>query len=115
MLCIDRVVHSHPAGELLWSFCAASRMGSLVASGTAVLLSGEHGSYLLSFGDDPQLMLMTPDLPGALKLTISLRVSFAPNLVPEVVTSLVKAGQASAAQQVKTELVLSCIEKRSMP
>ena len=49
-------------------------------------------------------MLMTPDLPGALKLTISLRVSFTPNLVPEVVASLVKAGQASAAQQVKTEL-----------
>jgi len=100
----DILVHSHPAGELLWSSSAASRTGSLVASGTAVLLSGEHGSYLISFGDDPQLMLMTPDLPGALKLTISLRVSFAPNLVPEVVTSLVKAGQASAAQQVKTEL-----------
>ncbi len=96
----DILVHSHPAGELLWSSSAASRMGSLVASGTAVLLSGEHGSYLLSFGDDPQLMLMTPDLPGALKLTISLRVSFTPNLVPEVVASLVKAGQASAAQQV---------------
>ena len=96
----DILVHSHPAGELLWSSSAASRTGSLVASGTAVLLSGEHGSYLLSFGDDPQLMLMTPDLPGALKLTISLRVSFTPNLVPEVVASLVKAGQASAAQQV---------------
>ena len=96
----DILVHSCPEGELLWSSSAGSRMGSLVASGTAVLLSGEHGSYLLSFGDDPQLMLMTPDLPGALKLTISLRVSFTPNLVPEVAASLVEAGQASAAQQV---------------
>ena len=107
----DILVHSCPAGELLWSSSAASRTGSLVASGTAVLLSGEHGSYLLSFGDDPQLMLMTPDLPGALKLTISLRVSFTPNLVPEVVASLVKAGQASTDAMtnelghVKTELI----------
>src|SRR5208283_503531 len=67
---------------------------SLVAAGTAAELSSENGSFFVSLGDDPQFILTTPpNIQGALKLTISLRVSPTPKPVSEIVNSLFNAAR----------------------
>jgi len=97
----DILIHSRSSGELLWSSPALSGARSLVAAGSAAVLPSEDGSFLISFGDDPQLMLtIPPDMQGALTLTISLRVSLAPKPAPEIVNALVKAAHATAELQV---------------
>ena len=88
----DVLIHSHSSGELLWCAAAPPDARSLVAAGTAIELPSENGSFLISLGDDPQFMLTAPlDMQGALKLTISLRVSPTPKPVPEIVNSLFNA------------------------
>lgn len=100
----DVLVHSHPSGELLWRDSAWSGARGFAVAGSAAVLPIGNGSLLTSFGDDPQLILATPpDMPGRLRLTISLRVSLTPNPAPEIVDRLVKDMQESAERQVSAE------------
>lgn len=90
----DILIHSHLSGELLWSDHASSGTRSFVAAGSARVPPGGNGSFLTNSGNDPQLILASPpEMQGPLQLTISLRVSLAPNPAPEIVHSLVSAAQ----------------------
>jgi len=98
----DILIHS-ASGELLWSDNASSGTRNFATAGKVAVLPVGNGSVLTSFSDDPQLLLPTPNLQGRLKLTISLRVSLAPNPAPEILHSLikdVKNAQTIAEQQV---------------
>lgn len=100
----DILIHSHPSGELLWNDNASAGARAFVAAGSATVLPIGNGSVVSSFGDDPQLILATPPhMQGRLTLTLSLRVSLAPNPAPEIVHRLVKELQASAEQRVISE------------
>lgn len=100
----DILVHSHLSGELLWSDNASSGVRGFVAAGSAAVLPIGNGSVVTSFGDDPQLIFATPpDMQGRLTITLTLRVSLAPNPAPEIVHRLVKNMQASAEEQVSAE------------
>ncbi len=88
----DVLIYSLSSGDLLWSAVPPPDTRSLIASGTAVELRSENEIFFISLGDDPQFILMAPlDMQGALKLTISLRVSPTPKLVPAMVSSLFNA------------------------
>jgi hypothetical protein len=90
----DILIHSHLSGDLLWGDHASSGTRSFVAAGSARVPPGGNGSFVTNSGNDPQLILATPpDMQGPLNLTISLRVSLAPNPAPEIVHSLVSAAQ----------------------
>ena len=95
----DILIYS-PSGELLWNDHASAGARKFAAAGNVAVLPIGNGSVIASFGGDPQLILPTPNLEGRLKLTVSLRVSLAPNPVPEIVHSLVKDVLAAAEQHV---------------
>ena len=96
----DILVHS-ASGELLWSDNASAGARSFATAGRVAVLPVGNGSVITSFGDDPLLLLPTPNLQGRLKLTISLRVSLAPNPAPEIVHSVANELRATAEQQVR--------------
>jgi hypothetical protein len=96
----DILISSQSSGDLLWCVPASSGDRNLVADGTAAVLPSETGSLLISFGDDPQLIVSAPtDLVGPLRLTISLRVSPAAMPVPELVQNLISDAYAAAEQR----------------
>jgi len=88
------------SGELLWSDNASNGARKFAAAGNVAVFPVGNGSVITSLGNDPQLLLPTPNLQQPLKLTISLRVSLAPNPAPEIIHSLVKEVRANAEQQV---------------
>jgi Methyltransferase domain len=95
----DILIHS-ASGELLWSDSASAEARSFAAEGSVAVLPIGNGSIMTSFGDDPLLLLPPRNLQGRLKLTISLRVSLAPNPAPEIVYSVIKDVRATAEDQV---------------
>jgi hypothetical protein len=95
----DILIHS-ASGELLWRDNASAEVRNFAVAGDAAVLPLGNGSIISSFGDDPQLILPTPNLRGRLRLTISLRVSLAPSPAPEIVHSLVRDVRSTAEQQV---------------
>ena len=70
----DIEMHSVETGELIWSLAADGKRDQLQLGGTAVACPA-GGPLILSLGEDPQLLLMTPpEIRGPLKLTINLKV-----------------------------------------
>jgi hypothetical protein len=104
---IDEIlISSCLSGDLLWSASPSAVSHTLVAAGTATIVPSENGSCLISFGDDPQLILLvTQNFEGPLKLTISLRVNPSTMPVPEIVNDLVKAVYATTEQRMATARV----------
>jgi hypothetical protein len=97
----DIEINSDASGDLLWKAPSSSPGNDLVAAGTAALLHGEKRLFLFSFGNDPQLMLnVPPDVQGAVKLTISLRVSLTSSRAPEMCDALVEAARMAMQDQI---------------
>ncbi len=93
---------ARPSADVLWKVSASENSGSLIASGTPAVLVDGDVYLLISFSDDPQLLLtLPPDLRGPLQLSISLRVSPTPSPAPQIVEDLIKAGQTSLEQSQK--------------
>ncbi len=106
----DIEICSRSSGDVLWRVRASSNLGSLAASGTSALLPVGGALLLVSFGDDPQLLLtIPPDLRERLQLSISLRVSLAPTPAPQIVEELIKAEQV-LVEQSKNEATAARLE-----
>ncbi len=106
----DIEIGSRLSGDVLWKVNASSNSGSLTASGTSTLHPVGNALLLVSFGDDPQLLLTMPsDLREPLQLSISLRVSPAPNPAPQIVEELIKAEQTLAEHR-KSEATAARLE-----
>jgi hypothetical protein len=93
-------LYSFTSGEVLWSVAAPSGWKSVTVAGTAATVPSCDRMMLISFGDDPQLILnMPPSVQGPVKLTMSLRATPTPLPAPEIVDGLIKDVQATAEQQ----------------
>lgn len=84
-------IHSLVSGELVWGGAASSAAKDLEVAGTASGAAGGAGMLLVSYGDDPQLMLKVPPTArGPVKLTVSLRVAPTPLPAPEMIYALIE-------------------------
>jgi hypothetical protein len=111
----DIGICARSSGDLLWNGRAASSSESLVASGSSAFVPAVDELLLVSFGDDPQLLLhVPPNLSGPLQLNIKLRVTPTPVTAPQIVASLVegllKAGQTSV-EQIQEVLAAAQLER----
>lgn len=103
----DITIHSLSSDVLLWRATASTDAHGLLAAGTAELSCLGSVPLLLSLGPDPQLLLQsTENLPGPLKVTISLRVSVTTGYVAEVIRGFMRLRSIEAdAQTSPNELV----------
>lgn len=99
--------------DVLWDALAESQ--SVRVSGTAEMFPRDAGLLLICPGNDPQLMVDVPStMPGALKLTISMRAGFASQCASEVFDSTVKdlAGKSELAQKAALQSIAAIERER---
>jgi hypothetical protein len=72
----DVLIHSGESGDLVWSSQDWRPEPAFTVGGTAERPFSDNQSFVISTGDDPQILLAVPaDLKGPAKLTISLKIS----------------------------------------
>jgi hypothetical protein len=72
----DILIHSGVSGDLLWSSDSSSQKRGFAAAGTAAFPIDNEGSFLISRGDDPQIIFAAmPEIRRPVKLTVALRVT----------------------------------------
>ena len=100
----DILIHSLDSRELIWSSPASSSGRQFRIAGTALAHPADP-SILVSMGDDPVLLLDTPDsVRGPLKLSITLRIIPVANEAMQMMQThfyspLVQAGQELQEQR----------------
>jgi hypothetical protein len=98
------LVHSE-AGDLLWESPATSEARGLMTAGTACIPFRNNESFLISFGDDPQLLVpIPPELAGPLRLSVAIRVSPAPKHGLETAIFEFNKAQEESAQDAAAAL-----------
>jgi len=72
----DVVLYSFPSGDLLWSYQPASGARAMSVAGSAEMPLDDDGSFIVSTGDDPQILLaVPPELKAPVQLALSLRIT----------------------------------------
>ncbi len=71
----DVLIHHGNSEDPTWECRASSKERKLSAAGTSRLPFSDTSSFLVSFGDDPQIIVaVPPELSSPAKVTISLRI-----------------------------------------
>lgn len=78
---------SQPSGNVLWNAADMTGLQSLVCSGSSVILPNDDKYLIFSHGIDPQLILPFIEHDGAVRVTISLRVTAALDAVSEALNT----------------------------
>jgi hypothetical protein len=96
-------IHSGDSGDLVWSSQASSAAPGFVVGGTAEMPFNDNPSFVISTGDDPQILLAVPaDLKGPAKLTIALKISSASLQGIEIFNARIKGLTTAFQQQIRT-------------
>ncbi len=71
----DILINSGTSGDLVWESRASSNDRNVSPAGTARIPMNDAGSFLISFGGDPQIMIpVPPQIASPAKVTINLRI-----------------------------------------
>lgn len=103
----DILIHSGDSGEMVWNSQDWHPAPVVTVGGTAETPFSDNQSFVISTGDDPQILLAVPaDLKGPAKLTVSLKITPSSQQAIEVFTSLLNGlrQQLSAAEIQKDSL-----------
>ncbi|MFZ0313146.1 MAG: class I SAM-dependent methyltransferase [Candidatus Korobacteraceae bacterium] len=100
----DVLMHSGDSGELLWTSRTSQATPVFTIAGTAEAPLDDKQSFVISTGDDPQILVAVPaNLKGPVKLTLSLRIIPAPGQAVEMFASRLRQ-QISTTEMLTTQL-----------
>jgi len=97
----DIAIHSGETGELIWSSAASSATRDFQVGGSA-LAHPEDPSFLVNVGDNPNIVLNTPELRGPVKLAVTLKVTHVDAPIMEMVHSHLQTPFADAARKLES-------------
>lgn len=104
----DIQIHSGDSGDLVWSSQASSATRGFTVGGTSETPFNDNPSFVISTGDDPQILLAVPaDIRGPAKLTIALKVTPATRQAIEIFSARIKSLTMSFQQQLSTVEMLA--------
>lgn len=114
----DIAIQSGEGGEPIWSSLASSGTRNFQVGGSAVP-HPQNSSFLVNVGQNPNIVLNTPELRGPVKLAVTLKVTPAGAAIMEVVHSHLQTPFADAtrklasAEQEKASLAAELSSARS--
>jgi hypothetical protein len=94
----DIAIQSGESGELLWSSPASNGPRDFQVGGSA-LRHPNNPSFLVNVGENPNIMLNTPELRGPVRLAVTLKVTPVDATIMEMVRSYLHAPLADAVRR----------------
>lgn len=96
----DIAIHSGETGELIWGSPASRGTRDFQVGGSA-LLHPQNPSLVVNVGENPNLMLNTPELRGPVKLSVTLKVTPVDAVTMGMVQSQLQNPLADAARRLE--------------